>query len=143
MDLVLLACSKRKQCGGVPDYTQSKQLAMGLSPESFGKLLNLRSKVVSGSEKNLPIGPDVGIPGDQVTAQYLPAYQRYTGIVFERGRVQELYPTQSNIRLVIISALYGLLDGHDLIQKYDLKMNEKISGQCANTWWKSHSLGKM
>ena len=98
---------------------------------------------MSGSEKNLPIGPDVGIPGDQVTAQYLPAYQRYTGIVFERGRVQELYPTQSNIRLVIISALYGLLDGHDLIQKYDLKMNEKISGQCANTWWKSHSLGKM
>jgi len=143
MDLVLLACSNRKQDGGVPDYAQSKQLAKGLSPESFGKLLNLRSKVVSGSEKNLPIGPDVGIPGDQATAQYLPAYQRYTGIVYDRGRIHELYPGQTKIRLVIISALYGLLDGDDLIQSYDFTMKDKISGHCANTWWKSHSLGKM
>ncbi len=143
MDLVLIACSNRKQEGGVPDYAPSKQLIQGLSPGSFEKLLDLRSQVVMGSEKSLPAGPDLGIPGSQAIAQYLPAFQRYTGIVYEVGWVQELYPSQSHIRLVIISALYGLLDGHDLIQKYDLRMDDKISGQNANTWWKQHSLGKI
>jgi hypothetical protein len=98
---------------------------------------------VRSTNKRLPIGPDVGIPGIQAPVEYLPAYQRYTGIVYERGRVQDLYSGQSLIRLVIISALYGLLDGDDLIQKYDLTMDDKISGQCANTWWKCHSLGKI
>jgi cytoplasmic iron level regulating protein YaaA (DUF328/UPF0246 family) len=60
--------------------------------------------------------------------------------VYEYGRVQELYPNQSCIRLVIISALYGLLDGDDLIQEYNLKMDDKVSGQRLYTWWKRHKL---
>lgn len=140
MDLVLIACSNRKQEGGVPGYAPSKQLTQGLSPGSFDKLLNLRSQVVRESEKPLPVGPDLGMPGLQALAQYMPAYQRYTGKVYEYGRVRELYPSQSHIRLVIISALYGLLDGDDLIQEYNLKMDDKISGRRLYTWWKHHKL---
>jgi len=58
---------------------------------------------VKSASKQLPIGPDVGISDVQADAQYLPAYERYTGIGYERGRVQELYPQQSNTRLIIIS----------------------------------------
>lgn len=140
MELVLIACSNTKLGGGVPDYTPSKQLTQGLSSESFEKLLDLRSQVVRSSKKPLPVGPDVGIPGAQTDAQYLPAYLRYIGIVYTVGRVQECYPCQSHIRLVIISALYGLLDGDDLIQKYDLAMDDKVSGQRLYTWWKRHKL---
>jgi hypothetical protein len=140
MELVLIACSQRKQEGGVPGYAPSKQLTQGLKSGSFEKLLNLRSQIVKGCKKSLPEGPDVGIPGVQMNAQYLPAYQRYTGKVYEYGRVQELYPNQSRIRLVIISALYGLLDGDDLIQEYNLKMDDKVSGQRLYTWWKRHKL---
>ena len=143
MDLVLLACSNRKQSGGVPNYTPSKPLDQALSPESFEKLMYARAELVRSTNKKLPTGPDVGIPGPQVASQFLPAYQRYTGTVYDRGRVQELYPGQSNIRLVIISALYGLLDGDDLIQKYDLVMDETVSGQRLYTWWKRHSLGQV
>jgi cytoplasmic iron level regulating protein YaaA (DUF328/UPF0246 family) len=143
VELVLIACSDRKQDGGRPGYEPSKELIQGLSTESFEKLLELRSLVVKGSEKYLPDGPDVGSPRLQANAQYLPTFQRYAGIVYEYGRVRELYPGNARIQLVIISALYGLLDGQDLIQKYDLRMTDNISGQNGNTWWKQHGLGKI
>jgi cytoplasmic iron level regulating protein YaaA (DUF328/UPF0246 family) len=141
MHVVLIACSKRKQVGGYQDYIPSGRLEQALSPESFEKLMNARTELVNSASKYLPIGPDIGIHGGHVAAQYLPAYQRYTGIVYDRGRVQDLYPGQSNVRLLIISALYGLLDGEDLIQEYDLVMKETISGQRLYTWWKRHNLG--
>ncbi len=140
VELVLIACSDRKQDGGRPGYVPSKQLKQGLSPGSFEKLLFLRSQIVKKSEKSLPEGPDVGILGEQPDALYLPAYQRYTGIVYEYGRVRECYPRQSKIRLLIISALYGLLDGDDLIQEYKLKMDDVVFGQRLYTWWNRHKL---
>ena len=42
---------------------------------------------------------------------------------------------------MIISALYGLLDGDDLIQKYDLVLDEMVCGQRLYTWWKHQNLG--
>lgn len=143
MNLVLLACSNRKQSGGIPNYMPSKQLEHALSTESFDRLMNARAELVRSTSKKIPIGPDAGIPSSQVVTQYLPAYQRYTGIVYEQGRVRELYPGQSNIRLVIISALYGLLDGDDSIQEYNLKMDDMMSGQRLCTWWKRQGLGKI
>jgi hypothetical protein len=140
MELALIACSDGKQGGGASNYAPSKQLTQGLSKGTFGRLLNLRAQVVRGSEKPLPIGPDVGIPVAQTDGQYLPAYKRYIGIVYGYGRVQELYPDQSCIRLAIISALYGLLDANELIQEYNLKMDDRVSGQRLYTWWKRHNL---
>lgn len=140
MELVIIACSNRKQGGGVPGYAPSKQLSQGLSPGSFEELLNLRSQVVRCCEKPLPVGPDVGIPGAQANARYLSAYQRYTGIVYEAGSILKLYPNQSHTQLLIISALYGLVDGDDLIQEYNLKMDDEVSGQRLHTWWKRHKL---
>jgi hypothetical protein len=140
MELVLIACSQRKQGGGVPSHAPTQRLEQGLSSRSFEKLLDLRSQVVRGRKITHLTGPDVGIPGAQTGARYLPAYRRYTGIVYEVGRVQELYPRQSHIRMVIISALYGLLDGDDLIQEYNLKMDDKVFGQRLYSWWKRHKL---
>jgi cytoplasmic iron level regulating protein YaaA (DUF328/UPF0246 family) len=143
MDLVLLACSNRKQVGGFSDYTPSRILGQALSPSLIGVLLAARAELVKSANKKLPSGPDLDIPNLHSDAEYLPAYQRYTGTVYARGRVQDLYPTQSKNRLVIISALYGLLDGDDLIQQYDLVMDEIISGQRLHTWWKNHGLGRI
>jgi hypothetical protein len=140
MELILIACSDGKQGGGDSHYTPSDQLTQGLSKGSFGRLLNLRTQVVRGSEKPLPIDPDVGIPVAQTDGQYLPAFKRYTGIVYVYRRVQELYPNQSCIRLGIISALYGLLGANDLIQEYNLKMDDKVSGQRLYTWWNRYNL---
>ena len=145
MEIVLLACSNRKEKGGVPEYAHSVQLKQHLAPDSYQRLINIRAELVRSAmpEKSLPIGPDTGYPSTQKDAKYLPAYIRYKGIVYMRGRVEELYPQQTQVRLVIISALYGLLDGEDLIQDYDLRIDEKVGGRRLYTWWNHHRLGSV
>jgi cytoplasmic iron level regulating protein YaaA (DUF328/UPF0246 family) len=42
---------------------------------------------------------------------------------------------------VIVSALYGLLDGNDLIRNYNLKMDDKLpTGNKVAVFWKRHGL---
>ena len=43
--------------------------------------------------------------------------------------------------MIIISALYGLLDANDLIRYYELKMNDNLKTKTRlSTWWQRHGL---
>jgi cytoplasmic iron level regulating protein YaaA (DUF328/UPF0246 family) len=143
MDLIILACSNRKKAGGVTSYMPSDQLSKFLSQKSLDSIMKSRAKIAAHDPVKFPSGPDLDTSSRESTLGFLPAYVRYSGIVYEYGNVAELYPRQSKFRLVIISALYGLLDGEDLIRDYDLMMDEKVYGQKLYTWWKQHSLGKI
>jgi cytoplasmic iron level regulating protein YaaA (DUF328/UPF0246 family) len=143
MELILIACSKGKLPGGECGYQNSKRLTDALGAATYNRLLELRHELVSLCEKPLPKGTDLGFTGYEATAEYMPAYQRYNGKIYQYGRVKELYPCNRNIHLIIISAMYGFLDAGDLIQNYDLKMDDKVSGTCIFTWWKNQKLGKI
>ena len=143
MELILIACSKGKLLGGEHGYHHSQRLVDGLGETTYNRLIELRHELVNRCEKPLPRGLDLGFNGYEATAEYMPAYQRYDGRVFRGARVKELYPRNKNIRLAIISAMYGLLDAGDLIQNYDLKMDDKVSNFHINTWWKRQGLGNI
>jgi hypothetical protein len=143
MELILIACSKGKLAGGERGYQHSKRLRDAFGEATYNRLIELRHELVSRCEKPLPRGPDLGFNGNESTAVYMPAYLRYTGKVYRVGRVKERYPGNKNVRLVIISAMYGLLDAGDLIQNYDLKMDDKVSNIHKNTWWKRQGLGNI
>jgi len=47
-------------------------------------------------------------------------------------------------RLIIVSALYGLLDGNDLIRNYELSMKDSLpTGMKVHTFWRHHELRDM
>lgn len=143
MDLVLIACCKTKQPGGNWPYPPGGQGHGPLDSAAFGRLVAARKQVVETSDRPLPRGPELGFWEASPPKEYLPAYQRYIGQVYQAGHVQELFPHNGKICLGIVSALYGLLDADDLIQNYDLRMEDKINGIPLYTWWQQQGLGEI
>jgi len=89
-------------------------------------------------------GPDLGFKTDDSPIKYYPAYLRYTGNVYSSAEIAESYHKVRSLRLNIVSALYGLLDGDDLIRCYDLSMNSILpNGTKVKTWWKRRGLGSI
>ena len=141
MELILIACSAKKRDGGSPKYSPS-QLGGYLSKAAFQRLLTLRLELAQ--IKRQPAGLDLGGSIPATKLQYMPAYLRYSGIIYQRSNFAELFPRVRNKKVLIISALYGILDAQDTIQKYDLKMDETLpNGTRLYTWWKQNLLGEI
>ena len=139
MELILIACSAKKRNGGSPKYSPS-QLEGYLSKATFQRLLTLRLELAQ--TKHQPAGPDLGGSIPATKLQYMPAYLRYSGIIYQRSNFAELFPRVRNKKVLIISALYGILDAHDFIQMYDAVMTENLpGGMRIHTWWNRNALG--
>jgi cytoplasmic iron level regulating protein YaaA (DUF328/UPF0246 family) len=92
--------------------------------------------------KRQPAGLDLGGSIPATKLQYMPAYLRYSGIIFQRSNFAELFPRARDKKVLIVSALYGVLDAHDSIQMYDAVMTESLpSGVRIHTWWNRNALG--
>jgi cytoplasmic iron level regulating protein YaaA (DUF328/UPF0246 family) len=141
MDLILIACCDRKAPGGKPD-PEPKYLDGLLSQADLARLMQARRElaVMTG---NAP-GPDLGSPNAK-RAELLPAYQRYTGVLYHAAKVNERYSrARKSSRLLILSALYGLIDADDPIRKYNLMMKSSLpSRQRVLSFWKTHGLAQM
>ncbi len=136
MKIILIPCSGSKVSGGQINPRPST-LADHLSPATFQKLARARQEL----EVILQNNPKTNLGyKDGGVVKYLPAFQRYQGIIYAQGDLSRLYPAFKG-RLVIVSALYGLLDGNDLIRNYDLKMDDMLpSGNKVAVFWKCHGL---
>lgn len=74
------------------------------------------------------------------TSGTLPAWQRYTGVVWDHLDLNSFTAAQRNAalaRIVIPSGLAGLVSAHDPLPDYRLKMGARLSpfGQLAR-WWR-------
>ena len=141
MELILIACSAKKRDGGSPKYSPSR-LEAYLSKATLQRLLTLRSELAQ--TKHQQAGPDLGGSIHAAELQYMPAYLRYSGIIYQRSHFAELFPRARDKKVLIISALYGVLDAQDSIQKYNLRMDETLpNGKRLYTWWKQNLLGEV
>jgi len=142
MELVLIACSGSKLSGGEPRSQNLSNLSNILSSQTNNKLLSAR-KVLSFLI-NLAPGCDLGDDHQNYSIKYLPAYKRYIGNVYKSSQIVDLYPKVKSLQVIIISAMYGLLDANDLIRDYNLAMDCTLpSGTKVMTWWKNKKLGKI
>jgi cytoplasmic iron level regulating protein YaaA (DUF328/UPF0246 family) len=141
MELILVVCSNAKIKGGTPGYKNST-LVNTISQKTYLKLLECRKELLKISElKEVKPGPDLGFEGNQQDILYLPAFQRYDGLVYQRSNLRSLKNNGKNKQIIIVSALYGILDSADFIQNYELNMDEPLpSGTRVNTWWKNRHL---
>jgi hypothetical protein len=121
-------------------YHLSKRLEEALGEKYFGALMKARWELTKILE--MEPGPDLGFYDDsKARIRYMPAYKRYTGIMYQRSHLQTTLPKLNQVQVVIISSLYGILYANDDIREYDMAMDETLpTGQKVFTFWKQHGL---
>ncbi len=126
MELILIACCGTKNVGGTEVYTPPS-IRENLIDTSFQNLLSARLQI--GKMKGELPDEDLGHESAQKTILYMPAYQRYAGHMYTRSDFRNLYPLAKNKTVLIISALYGMIDAGDSIRCYNAAMNEILSNR--------------
>lgn len=142
MDLILLSCSGSKRPGGIHKYNNEMLITSILQSNTIMKLNALRQQMATYiGEKQ---GPDIGTSLRGNDIEYMPAFQRYSGIVFKKSDFVHSYPKTKNLNVIIISAFYGILDAKEYIRDYNWQMGNKLpNGNHTKTWWKNNGLGEI
>ncbi len=142
--LLLLPPSEGKAEGG-------NTLRSRWSPDagSFGHVFGDRRAEVAGALSACAGGDEklLGVRGDHllraqsansslIRAAVLPAWQRYTGVVWDHLDPETL-PAGSIKHIVVVSGLLGLVRGDDPVPDYRLKMGANLAplGKLS-TWWR-------
>lgn len=137
-----MPCSGQKIVGG-GQYAPTSNVVEILSLEDKERLLHARSQLANSL--NLPDGPDISgnVPFENFT-EYLPAYKRYAGKMYQRCNFKHTYPKLAGYKVLIISALYGVLEANDFIRNYDLQMIDNRPGT-DKVWrfWEKNHLGRI
>jgi hypothetical protein len=158
--LILMACSHTKRDDGGP-YG-------GPAPDAWISDQSLRQRTISRrsyiygilrdamiedaferggnrahqpANRHLRHGPDFGgtvVPGDD--GQYLPAWRRYNGRIYNYitdAAWHSYFQNQNRVRVLIMSGLYGLVDAAEWIQNYDVHLTDtnKDSGLSISSMW--------
>ena len=139
--LILIPCCSSKSPGGIRKYDRSSCIVNYLSPDAGNKLMALRRQVAAAF-KEMP-GPDVGFERPEVRIEYMKAYKRYRGNIYSRITESswEKLNSSQNLKLLIVSALYGVVKHDETIRNYNIRMDKnKIEGKLLKTWWRKHGL---
>ena len=158
--LIVIACSHTKRDGGgafagppAAGWIAEPGLReRTLSRRSYVYSLVRDAKIEDGFERggnrahqpanrNLKRGPDFGgtsVPGEE--GQYLPAWQRYNGRIYNfitSGAWENYFESQQRVRVLIMSGLYELLDATEWIQNYDVHLTDtnRDSGVSISAMW--------
>jgi len=142
--LILIPCCGNKRKGGVFQYDSSNGIINNLDLEAGRRLMKLRRQIAQAF-KDSP-GPDLGFENVTCKVRYLPAYKRYIGHLYSEISQNSWIKLNKTpeLRLIIISALYGLVNYNEPIRYYQRKMKDHIyPGRLLKTWWKNHNLSSI
>ncbi len=109
------------------DRREAVVRALGAADGGTEKLLGVR-----GEHLDRALSANVSLDG----ARSLPAWQRYTGVVWDHLDPASLAKIELR-RIVVVSALLGLARGNDPVPDYRLKMGANLAplGKLS-TWWR-------
>jgi len=145
--LILVACSHTKSPGGeaysgspldwIPEPALRQDL---LARRNFIFWLLQDGKLEDNIERggnrlhqpanaNLVHGRDLG--GSSTSGQYLPAFQRYAGRLYNQissDAWQSYLAKQDSVKVLVMSGLYGLIEPTEAIQNYDIHLTDSHRG---------------
>jgi Peroxide stress protein YaaA len=143
--MVLIPCSSRKQGGGDAHlrWSPADSVVSRLSRASAQNLVNARRELARrfGYEE----GEDLGgvMPA---STPLMRAHRRYDGNLY-RQIDEGLWPLVMRshlVEVVIVSALYGLLDPREPIRFYQHQMTESFDRRMRlSRWWSERGLGSL
>lgn len=118
--LILIACCGKKRDGGTNEYCLTNNIVNRLDTEFAERLMSLRRELCR--EFKLVEGPDLGFEEIENEIRYMPAYQRYNGNLYSKisHHSWNILNENPNLTLIIVSALYGLLNHNEQIRYYNL-----------------------
>ncbi len=135
---VLLPPSETKRPGGTgpaldpdhlsfPELNPTRTRLIAAAAELAGNLPSARIalKVSAGLDAEIQLNADL------LTGPTLPALSRYTGVLYAAMNTPKLSPAETgraNQRVLIVSALFGLLCGADRIPAYRLSAGSRLPG---------------
>ncbi|MEM2960955.1 MAG: peroxide stress protein YaaA, partial [Candidatus Bathyarchaeia archaeon] len=94
-------------------------------------------KTVATSLKEEP-GIDLGFEVREIKVSYMEAYKRYSGNLYREINEDSWIKLNNNpnLKMLIVSALYGLVNFKEHIRYYNRKMDvDKVDGKLLKTWW--------
>jgi hypothetical protein len=141
--LILIPCCGEKTKNGTSGYQKNSPntIFFYISKGAGERLQMLRKQVALAFGE--PPGPDVGFEIDAPQIKFLEAYKRYCGNLYSKISNDSWKKLEQNpkIRLIIVSALYGLLNYNEPIRYYNRSMKDHIiQRKLLKTWWKTHAL---
>jgi pimeloyl-ACP methyl ester carboxylesterase len=156
--LILIACSRTKNTGGVPGYdgepigwinerflqdrivAKRSHVYFLLKDQKIDDAFEAgRNRLYSASNKALGHGPDLGgvkAKGDECS--YLPAWKRYCGQTYADvgDETWAKHLSERKAGVLIMSGLYGLIDAAEKIQDYDVHLSDTdTGGQSVKAMW--------
>jgi cytoplasmic iron level regulating protein YaaA (DUF328/UPF0246 family) len=140
MEVILIPCSKTKRRGGEfrpPEWSPLQDLLM---PATWRTLASLRLELARAL--GLELGSDLDPAGEADMVRLLPAYQRYQGRLFRAAGLEDRWPLPSDCSVLVVSALYGLVNLGDDLRDYELKMVDRLPDHMPVwRWWQERGLG--
>ena len=150
--LILLPCSGSKQAGGISAYDRNRSVLHALPKDQGDQLLKLRRELFAYYKDIVP-GYELYRPDQQVMIsgrlEYMAAYERYSAqksLIYGQVRPETwgLLGATEDVCVLIISALYGVLQYDEPIQKYNRAMDKDRVGEVKlQNWWKQHGLAEI
>jgi len=141
-ELILIACSGGKVHGGEKVYKPVSPWEQNLEERNLNNLRNARGKIKE--LLNLMNDPKIGINAES-RGLYLPAYLRYNGTLYRESVFADSYQSiPCNKKIIIVSALLGLIEPSDLIEDYQLMMGCDLpNGRPVYHFWKTHEISSI
>jgi len=145
--LFISICSAQKNQGGKIGYDRNSSIVSKLRPETQTRLLKLRDTIrsrlkklefdgfqLSDENNNLQKSEDFDGAASDI-AQYLPAIDRYNGRFYnsntglgvknQDNKTGKVLIALKGYHLLILSALYGIVESHEPIQFYSCPIDHK------------------
>ncbi len=137
--LMLFPCCARKKSGGSSWNGSTPSIAGEIANDTHKRLLTAQNELLTtvktktsftsgeyAKNKDIASGPDFG---GETVGRYMPAVDRYTGTLYTADKnlaahIRKACHDPNGPRLLIVSALYGLLHPLELIQDYNLQMSD-------------------
>jgi len=141
--LIVVPCSGRKRPGGVADlaWSTKESAVAGLSAKGGGRLLAARSELAR--RFGYRDGEDLG-GRSLAPVPLMPACRRYDGNLYRKIDSSHWSALADETRVVIVSALYGLVAPREAIRDYNRTMSDLVAPRMSLArWWSERDLGSL
>lgn len=139
MRVIIIPCSGRKHEGGAA--APRSHVRPQVDAEAWDALCGARAELAT--IRRVEPGADLDDCSSRTPALKA-AWERYDGNLYRKARLGSGDVARPDLRILIVSALYGVIDARDSIRLYNLRMTDRLpDGTRVSRFWRARGLGEV